>query len=219
MPPFKTDLLLAFIEGQPITPEIARDVLNTCTTSQAAMHTISHAIAAYLDSPWYNLSGAASRKHIEDTNHELFRSLALLDYKVQHLYAETPVASSSEAGKGRDKAPAKGKAMSKHHSMPPPHWAVEVQKSAIKSRQFTTLLRSHSSDTPAAQIEKVYNDMLDVYELQRLNLVAVVGVMRGLLAAFDGGDGTVWKERMAEGPAVGWWLPDCLCDVKPLKKI
>lgn len=43
-----------------------------------------------------------------------------------------------------------------------------------------------------------------MYELQRLNLVAVVGIMRGLLAAFDGGDKKFLKEVTAEGPVMGF---------------
>lgn len=226
--PFKT-VLITFIEGQPITLEIARDVLSAYITSERAMKTISHDIAAYLEPrKWYSLSGAASRKRIADANYELFRQLALLDYKVQHFYeqkektyAQTSVAygSVSDFEEDRSKGPGEPNPVPKSRSLPPPQWAVEIQKSAAKTRHFATLLRNPSSCASLVEIEKVYDDMLEVYELQRLNLVAVVGIMRGRLASFDGGDKKVWKEMMVEGPHVGWWLPDCLCEVRPLKKV
>ncbi|KAF9739176.1 hypothetical protein PMIN06_002290 [Paraphaeosphaeria minitans] len=228
MTPLKTDLLITLIEGRPITPEIARDVLSACITSERAMKTISHDIAAYLELKWYSLSGTALRKRIADANHELFRSLALLDYKVQNLYAEkekeksyaeTGVASvsSSEAGTSKGKgSPAKAPRnhepapMAWQRNLPTPHWAVEIQKSATKTRHFATLLRNPSSCDLSPEIEKVYDEMLEVYELQRLNLVAVVGIMRDRLASFHGGDKKVWEEMTVEGPHVGRWLPDCL---------
>lgn len=163
MSPVKMDLMTALIEEQPITPEIARNIENVGNAFQESMRTISHAIVAYFELPWYNPTGATSRNRILNENHELFRHLAFLDHELRNCYVEkgtpyveaAPVASSSgQAGKGR--AEGKDELVSKHRPLfPPPHWDVVKQKSTSKKRQFAMLLHSQSSTTSAAQIEKV----------------------------------------------------------------
>lgn len=198
--------LVAMIEGQPITPEIAREVKTVCYAAQEAMNSILRDIAACLDAKWYSLTGS-TRKRIIDINHELCRILAVLNQKVQHLYAEKEDLSADVRGDS---------AVPKRRTVPPPHWAREVQKSAEKSRHFARLLNNQNSGVSAADVDMIYNDMLDAYELQRLNLVAVVGTVRRLLAALDDRS-KVWKQVTAEGPQVGQWLPDHLCELESFK--
>lgn len=210
MAPMNTDILFTFVDGRPITPEIALDVLDACHLAQESMSEISKQIANYLEAPWYQFAGAASRKRIATGNHDLFQELGLLNAKVHHLYKNQADARSSAKSKS---------VKSKTENFILPHWAEEVRKSAAKSRQFATWLQNKSESASAVELEKVYNEMLDVYELHRLNLQAVVGMMRDLLAAFESGERKVRNHDWMKGdPTFCRWLPDDSCEVKPLKK-
>ncbi|KAJ4351189.1 uncharacterized protein N0V89_006528 [Didymosphaeria variabile] len=223
MAPFTTSFLYTILDNQPISPEIAQEVLSTCHTAQEAMASISTLMVNYLDAPWYQFKWVTARKHIMDMNYDMFRSLDILNTKLNHLYVDRSPDSSSLASASSNEnkvhdMPMLPREMQSSGSFTLPRWAEEVQKSASKTRQYAAWLRSRSETASAQQIEKLYAEMMDVYELQRLNLQAVVGMMRGILASCEAGDGGVWKSDVSE--ELLWrWLPDVSCEVKPLKRV
>lgn len=191
--------LVAFLDGQPINATIACEVLEVCDNAVKAMEKISKLIVAYTDAPWYNVVGTGSRRcAIKSAHYDLFRKLDLLNTKTRCMYEgrsniETPMA----------------------------RWAEEIQKSASRFRQYAAWLESRAS-APADEYTKVYNEMLDVYELHRLNLNAVMGTMTGLLSSLDARDKRVWQPQAnMHAPPLWRWMSDAWyeADFKPLKRV